>query len=217
MLIAHVEQQGVWTIDGGMARLAAAMAGLGHQTGRGDPPRRDGGRRLSVRNRRAAGCHAGERRADRSRCGHLRRRLSPRYRRACSGRRSAARCRGEARQPVAVGGDLGAFGDRGSGFPLVRHNVFFSRDYAAEFDAIFGRGTMPAEPTVYVCAQDRRDGEPAIGRNAGTIAGPDQRAGQRRSPRTTPRRRSSDARQRPSGVLARCGLTLELPARRRRW
>ena len=28
MLIAHVEQQGVWTIDGGMARLAAAMTDL---------------------------------------------------------------------------------------------------------------------------------------------------------------------------------------------
>ena len=44
-----------------------------------------------------------------------------------------------------------------TGFPLVRHNVFFSRDYAAEFDAIFGRGRLPDEPTVYVCAQDRGD------------------------------------------------------------
>jgi 1-hydroxycarotenoid 3,4-desaturase len=44
------------------------------------------------------------------------------------------------------------------GFPLARHNVFFSRDYAAEFDAIFQHSRMPGEPTVYVCAQDRDAG-----------------------------------------------------------
>src|SRR5262249_51335008 len=44
-----------------------------------------------------------------------------------------------------------------SGFPLVRHNVFFSSDYAAEFRDLFEREVPPAEPTVYVCAQDRGD------------------------------------------------------------
>jgi 1-hydroxycarotenoid 3,4-desaturase len=44
-----------------------------------------------------------------------------------------------------------------NGFPLLRHSVFFSRDYRAEFDRIFGRHQMPKEPTVYVCAQDRDD------------------------------------------------------------
>jgi 1-hydroxycarotenoid 3,4-desaturase len=43
------------------------------------------------------------------------------------------------------------------GFPLVRHNVFFSGNYQAEFDDIFGRSRLPREPTVYVCAQDRSD------------------------------------------------------------
>jgi 1-hydroxycarotenoid 3,4-desaturase len=42
-----------------------------------------------------------------------------------------------------------------TGFPLVRHNVFFSEDYQAEFDALFHRGSIPDAPTVYVCAQDR--------------------------------------------------------------
>ena len=41
------------------------------------------------------------------------------------------------------------------GFALTRHNVFFSRDYPAEFDDVFRRGRLPAKPTVYVCAQDR--------------------------------------------------------------
>ena len=46
---------------------------------------------------------------------------------------------------------------RATGFPLVRHNVFFSRDYAREFGDLFARDELPAEPTVYACAQDRDD------------------------------------------------------------
>jgi 1-hydroxycarotenoid 3,4-desaturase len=46
---------------------------------------------------------------------------------------------------------------RARGFPLARHTVFFSGDYRAEFDAIFGRGALPPEPTVYAWAADRRD------------------------------------------------------------
>jgi 1-hydroxycarotenoid 3,4-desaturase len=42
------------------------------------------------------------------------------------------------------------------GFPLSYHNVFFSRDYAAEFEALFQRRSLPSEPTVYICAQDRQ-------------------------------------------------------------
>jgi 1-hydroxycarotenoid 3,4-desaturase len=41
------------------------------------------------------------------------------------------------------------------GFPLQYHNVFFPRDYAAEFEAIFKDLQLPKNPTVYLCAQDR--------------------------------------------------------------
>lgn len=43
-------------------------------------------------------------------------------------------------------------------FPqLAHHNIFFSDDYRAEFDALF-RDLRPAEnPTVYVCASSRTD------------------------------------------------------------
>src|SRR4051812_16159536 len=44
-----------------------------------------------------------------------------------------------------------------AGFPLVRHNVFFSSDYAGEFADLSVRARVPAAPTVYVCAQDRGD------------------------------------------------------------
>ena len=44
-----------------------------------------------------------------------------------------------------------------SGFPLVRHNVFFNQDYRAEFEDIFHQRQLPSQGTVYVCAQDRND------------------------------------------------------------
>jgi len=47
-----------------------------------------------------------------------------------------------------------------AGFPLVRHNVFFEPDYRAEFDDIFARRRLPQAGTVYVCAQDRDDAQP---------------------------------------------------------
>jgi 1-hydroxycarotenoid 3,4-desaturase len=46
---------------------------------------------------------------------------------------------------------------KAEGFPLVRHNVFFNQDYRAEFDDIFQRKRLPQKPTVYVCAQDQGD------------------------------------------------------------
>jgi 1-hydroxycarotenoid 3,4-desaturase len=54
---------------------------------------------------------------------------------------------------------------KADGFPLTRHNVFFSDDYAAEFDTIFRGRQVPEHPTVYVCAQDRAasDGPAPVG------------------------------------------------------
>jgi 1-hydroxycarotenoid 3,4-desaturase len=46
---------------------------------------------------------------------------------------------------------------RPKGFPLLHHNVFFSDDYAAEFDTLLRQRRAPGEPTIYVCAQDRGD------------------------------------------------------------
>eukprot|EP01035_Chromulina_nebulosa_P004145 gene4144-5655_t len=45
-------------------------------------------------------------------------------------------------------------------FALLRHNVFFSADYAAEFAAL-GAGRLADSPSVYLCAQDRGDAETA--------------------------------------------------------
>ena len=40
--------------------------------------------------------------------------------------------------------------------PLLHHNVWFSADYRAEFEAL-ERGVLPPDPTIYICAQDRGD------------------------------------------------------------
>ena len=40
-------------------------------------------------------------------------------------------------------------------FSLSRHNVFFDQHYANEFKDIFQHNTLPQTPTVYLCAQDR--------------------------------------------------------------
>ena len=46
-------------------------------------------------------------------------------------------------------------------FPLHHHTVFFSGDYRAEFEALQRDRRLPADPTIYVCAQDReQDREP---------------------------------------------------------
>jgi 1-hydroxycarotenoid 3,4-desaturase len=38
---------------------------------------------------------------------------------------------------------------------LAHHNVFFSRDYPAEFESLVRARRPPDEPTVYLCAEDR--------------------------------------------------------------
>ena len=47
-----------------------------------------------------------------------------------------------------------------AGFELERHNVFFDDDYRSEFEDIFHRRRLPGAGTVYVCAQDRGGAQP---------------------------------------------------------
>lgn len=63
--------------------------------------------------------------------------------------------RREASEALALGGDV-LHGGQGRGLSPVRHNVFFSSDYEREFDDL-DRDSLPQEPTVYACAQDRDD------------------------------------------------------------
>ncbi len=158
-VIAHVEREGVWLVEGGMYRVAAALVGLIEAAGG------------TIR----TGAHVEEIVIERGRASGVR---------LAGGERIAA-------DAVVLNGDAealarGLFGEvaaKGSvtpkerslsaitwamvaetrGFPLVRHNVFFSSNYPGEFRQLFGAGEVPRQPTVYICAQDRDD----LGASAG--------------------------------------------------
>jgi len=160
MLIAHVESEGVWTVEGGMQRLPEALAGLA--AGLGVRLRyNDGVERIQIAGGRATGVvlESGERiDADAVVCNADVAALA-------SGlfgdgaRQAAAPVNSASRSLSALTWAMPACT---SGFPLLRHTVFFCRDYAAEFEDIFRRGRTPRDPTVYICAQDRGGGdEPA--------------------------------------------------------
>jgi 1-hydroxycarotenoid 3,4-desaturase len=154
MLVAHVEREGVWLVEGGMHRLAQALAALASRAGATLRYRSDV-RDVIVEAGRVAGVTlAGGERIDADavlvnadtatlgsgRLGHDIADVVPTIRRSA---RSLSAITWAMVTPVR-------------GFPLIRHNVFFSGDYADEFERI-RRGKLPAEPTVYVCAQDRTE------------------------------------------------------------
>ena len=159
MLVAHVEQEGVWLVEGGMHRLAATLARLAAAQGavfrygsHVDEVLTAGGRASGVRladgERIAAGSVILNAEAGAVAAGLLGRAVQ-RAVPAPAGQRSLSAVTWAMQaEPVD--------------YPLSRHTVFFSRDYAAEFDAI-ARGALPGEPTTYVCAQDRDDAGSAAG------------------------------------------------------
>jgi 1-hydroxycarotenoid 3,4-desaturase len=156
MLIAHVEQSGVWLVQGGMLRLAEAVAALAARQGvalRCDAPVAE----IVVRNGRAAGVRL----ADGERIDADAIVFNGDFAALPAGLLGSAVARAA---PAVAPGDRSlsavtwALSAVTEGFPLSRHNVFFSTDYAAEFDDIFRQRRLPGEPTVYVCAADR--GEP---------------------------------------------------------
>lgn len=156
MLIAHVEQEGVWLVDGGMRAVAFALRDLAMELGV-QFSFDEGAREILMEANRAVGVvsdQGRELRADQiiyngdiSALG--------------SGMLGAAVSRSV--KPVmpkqrALSAITFCMVAKVSGLALHYHTVFFAEDYPAEFAAIFGRGDICAYPTVYVCAQDRAGG-----------------------------------------------------------
>jgi len=206
MLIAHVERDGVWLVEGGMHALARALAGLAERHGAQlrygcevseveAAGGRAGGVRLAGGERIAA--DAVLLNAD---CAALAQGLFGQ-----AGARACAPVAPSARSLSALTWCMLA---RTQGFPLARHSVFFSDDYAAEFDDLFVHARLPARPTVYVCAQDRADGDedvPADGERLMCLVNAPAR-GDSQPPGPEQIERCGAA---AFGLMARCGLRIE--------
>ncbi|MBC7283856.1 MAG: phytoene desaturase [Hoeflea sp.] len=154
MLVAHVEQDGVWLCDGGMHGLSRTMEQLARDLGvtfrydaevTGIEADRNGVTGLTLQDgeRLAAGSIIFN--GDVS---------------ALAGLTGGPAGSGVAPTPSAersLSAVTFAMTARTSGFPLTHHSVFFSDDSASEFDQLTRGRTMPTVSTTYVCAQDRDD------------------------------------------------------------
>ena len=203
LLVWHAEAMGVWTVRGGMNRLAQAMQALAEARGARFRFATRAEEILVVRGR-AAGVRltSGETlRADSVLFNGDPAALAGKLLGAGAAR--AGRRVRPARQSLSA--NVWTFAARLAGFPLVRHNVFFGESSRAEFGDVFRRGRAPRDPTVYVCAQDRP------GREARAPTGPERllvltnapavNVGGRPSPEET-----AECRDRAFSRLARAGL-----------
>lgn len=160
-VIAHVEREGVYLVEGGMYRVAEALAKLARRKGvtiRCDAPVAEvivkGGRATGVRLSHGERLDADAVVMNADVAALARGLFGEAPRKAWPVDEDGGRSLSAVTFSLAV---------KTSGFPLVRHNVFFSSDYAREFKDIFERERLPDDPTVYVCAQDRDDSARAPG------------------------------------------------------
>ncbi len=153
MLIAHVEQAGVWQVRGGMQRLAESMADLVQQKGGRivygapvDEIQVQAGRATGIvlkdGMRESADIVVANADVQAIQQGLLGQHLSKAVR--------SSRGSGHASLSAITFSLLA----RPSGFELEHHNVFFPPDYPQEFIDIFKQGQVPSNPAVYICARD---------------------------------------------------------------
>lgn len=203
MLVAHVEQDGVWLVKGGMVKVAQAL----HRLGEAQGARYQFNAKVAEI-KTTGGCASGVVLADGQ---HIEADAI-----VYNGDVSALELRllggdvaraapAVARQDRSLSAITWCINAKTSGFPLAHHNVFFAEDYPAEFDAVFRRRDIVNAPTVYICAQDRGgDAPPAPGqpeRLLVLINAPADGDSRTFNP--------EDYSERTFDLLSRCGLTVE--------
>lgn len=153
-LIWEAEAKGVWSIDGGMHRLARAIETLAVARGAaihyGTPVAR-----ILTNNGHACGVRSviGDHFADAILFNGDPRAL----RTGALGQEFSTSVPRAATEPRSLSADVLAFSARSDGVELSYHNVFFGDEPRAEF-AQLERGRRPADATLYLCAQDRSRG-----------------------------------------------------------
>ena len=158
MLIAHVERMGVYQIEGGMHALAASLQKLAGAKGAAF---RFNAAVKSIETTRGAASAVILASGDRIPADAIV--FNGDINALAAGLLGSAAATALTATPIASRSQSAityALLSPTSGFELAHHNVFFSNDYAAEFDDVFARGRVPLDPTVYVCAQDRGANHP---------------------------------------------------------
>jgi 1-hydroxycarotenoid 3,4-desaturase len=157
MLIAHVEMEGVWSIENGMVQLPKMIAklaqdrganiqtntkivGIYHEHGLVQSVKTDQGEIIKadsvIFNGDITALQQGL-------CGESLIKEVPKV----SGSPSLSALTWSVNIPKVT-------------FPLSRHTVFFDQHYASEFTDIFQKNQLPTKPTVYLCAQSRINADP---------------------------------------------------------
>lgn len=153
MLIAQVEQNGVWQVAGGMRSIALALEQLGT--------------RLGVEYRYRSEVSSLQVHADRVRAVTLQSGEQLEADLVIFNGDVNALASAALGEPARRAGQSMSRAERAlsaitwcqlasvRGFELAHHNVFFGPDYEDEFRSIFARRHITPAPTVYLCAQDR--------------------------------------------------------------
>jgi len=203
MLIAHLEARGVWLVEGGMHRVAEAVAGLAarhgaqfHYGAEVQEIRVQSGRANAVVLASGEVFEAADVIANCDVSALADGRFGP----AVSGAAT-----GTAPQDRSLSGFVLMMTGEAEGCELDRHNVFFSDDYAREFREIFQEKRLPSAPSVYVCAQDRGAGTDPTGLERFQLIINAPATGDGRSPTSE---EMNACRTASLEGLRRCGLTL---------
>ena len=156
-LIWQAEARGVWAVEGGMHRLAAALAALAERQGVTLEYGRTV-RRIDRQSGRVTGVVLSDGRT--LKCDAVVFNGDPAGLLAgLLGNGPQQALPPSAAYPRSLSAWVWAFAATPSGADLIHHNVFFGSDPAREFGPI-ARGQMPDEATLYICAQDRHHGTP---------------------------------------------------------
>ena len=208
MLVAHVEQDGVFIAKGGMHGLAKALAGVAERQGV-TFHYNTGVKRILHENGRADGLMLNDGRihaagavifnGDASALAHgLLKEVGFQPPKIAAKDRSLS--------AVTWG-----FKAKIRGFEPAHHTVLFSNEYKNEFDAIFKRGQVPQKPTTYLCLPDRQ--------SDGTLMRPHSEgervfclinAPANGDTKTYTQQEILECLNRTQAQMQRCGLTLEM-------
>ncbi|MAU52618.1 MAG: methoxyneurosporene dehydrogenase [Roseovarius sp.] len=151
-LIWRAEAAGVWAVEGGMHRLAAALADLARRKGAVIETRAHVAQIEAPGGAVRAVILADGRRIP---CARVLFNGDPRALATGALGPDCARVAAVTlHTPRSLSAEVWAFAARAEGPDLAHHNVFFRADPAPEFAALMRGKTMP-DPTLYVCAMDR--------------------------------------------------------------